>query len=118
MLVLAFCLIVLEWVHASHYGGMGTSPVIRIKSIFLIITGTAIMKFTTTGRGFRIFLIIYLGIWLIYYVLNFMAMHGSNGAQFGEILMFYKNFTQLSTPLPFIFFWLVDRLFLAEEKKI
>lgn len=115
MLALVIGILFFDWVRNTYFPGDLISPVARIKTIFIIIFGAAIMKFSTTQKGFKLFIIFYLGLWAIYYVMNFLALHVAGVEKGGQIMSFYKDHVQLETPLPFVFFWFIDRLFFVEN---
>jgi hypothetical protein len=116
ILVLTGGIIFLDWIRHYYFPIQIISPVARIKTIFIIISGIIIMRLTFTSRGFNLFLILYLGLWLIYWALNFIAVHNIYSGKLNEAFAFYKDVMPLLSPLPFIFFWFVDRLFFYEEK--
>ena len=118
MLALVICILIFDWVRINYFADEVITPIARIKTIFVVIVGTIIMKISTTPKGFKIFIISYLGLLAIYYILNFMATHTTYRVKFADILSFYKELIPLETPLPFIFFWLVDRLFFVEGQNI
>ncbi len=82
-----------------------------------MVAGSLIMKSLLSPAGFRLFLVAYGIVWIIYYGLSFLSTHGSYTEVFGDALVFYKKLGLISTPLPFFFFWLFDQVFLGEEKK-
>jgi hypothetical protein len=117
ILFLTGCIIFLNWARTHYFSGQITSPITRIITIVIISVGVTIMKLTFTSRGFKLFLILYLSLWLVYWILSFIVTHNIYSNQFGKILLLYRDIIPLFTPLPFIFFWFVDRLFFADEKK-
>jgi hypothetical protein len=117
ILLLTICIIFLDWIRHYYYGDQIISPIARLKTITLLVGGIAIMKLAFTSKGFKLFLVMYLTLWLIYWLLSFMAMHHNvYSSRFSEMFSFYTDVVPLTTPLPFIFFWFVDRLFFVEKK--
>jgi hypothetical protein len=115
IVVLTLVIIFLDWVRNYYFPGQVISPIARIKTIVIIVAGIIIMKLTFTSNGFKLFLVIYLGLWLIYWVLNFMFVHKISLGFVNEVWPFYQDTIPLESPLPFIFFWFVDRMFLLEK---
>ncbi len=115
ILTLTICIIFLDWVRNYYYPNQEISPIARIKTLVTVIAGITIMKLTFTGEGFKLFLVIYLILLLIYWILNFMVVHKICVNQFTEMLAFYKDIFLLQSPLPFIFFWFVDRMFFVKK---
>jgi len=115
MLALVICILIFDWVRNNYFPGSAVSPVARIRTIFIIVAGIAIMKFSTTSKGFKLFVISYLGLWATYYILNFAANHTIHRENIAEAVSYYMGLVQLETPLPFVFFWFIDRLFFAES---
>ena len=115
ILTLTICIIFLDWVRNYYYPNQEISPIARIKTLVTIVAGITIMKLTFTGEGFKLFLVIYLILLLIYWMLNFMVVHKICVNQFNEILTFYKDIFLLQSPLPFIFFLFVDRMFFVKK---
>lgn len=113
---LSLTLGILEWVHDVHFHASPFSPILRIKMAILIIVGIAIMKLSLPTGFFKIFLVIYLLAWIIYYLLNHFLVR-IMPFKYIDILNAYRNITQLLTPLPFIFFWFLSRLSMMGNNK-
>jgi hypothetical protein len=113
MLALIAGILLLDYIRNIYFANQAISPIARLRTIFVIVAGTAIMKLSLTKEGFKIFIFIYFSLLAIYYVLNYISMHGTN-VKFTETLVFYKELVPLETPLPFIFLWFVDRLFFTK----
>jgi hypothetical protein len=95
-----------------------------LKTVFFPITGIILMKFSVEPKSFKLFLIAYLSFWVGYFLLklllfagvslHFFNMTPKERFDYGAI---YLDFTKLVTPIPFIFFWMVDRIFFVKQKK-
>jgi len=97
---------------------------IPITPLFIVaaIGGIIALKFTVSPASFKIFLLVYGGLWLlrllILYVGTKMApIHlGNKAFDIPAILTNYFTFVfRLDTPMPFMFFWLMDYLFKNRE---
>ncbi len=85
-----------------------------LKTAFMVVAGISIMKFTLEKRVFKIFITIYASIWVIYYILKWITKF-SGPSEFlfsaNKLMLFYLNITQILTPFPFFFFWILNRAF-------
>ena len=117
MLLFTICLLAYDWIRNAETVATLDSPVIRIKTAFVIIVGSIIMKLTSSKKGFRLFLIGYYSLWFIYIALSKMV-NLTHSKMIFTIFDFYKIHVPLLTTLPFIFFWIIDKMFLAEDKWI
>jgi hypothetical protein len=115
ILSLTICIVFLNWARNHYFPGQTLSPIARIITIVVILGGIIIMKLTFTDNGFKLFLVLYLSLWLVYWILNFLVAHNIYSGRSVELFSFYKGLIPLTTPLPFIFFWFVDRLFFTEK---
>jgi len=83
-----------------------------------IITGLIALRFAVTARSFKIFLIVYVCLWLLRIPVNF------TNNQIAENLAWYKKYgvnrftfkyydsvTRICTPLPFIIYWFIMYFF-------
>ncbi len=113
MVALVIGLLILDWMRNFYFAEQTNAPLIRIKALFTIIAGTLIMKKFLSLKGFRIFLIGYSCFWIVYFVLNIAASHLR---MLTGTFLFYKETMPLVTPLPFIFFWLIDKVFLLKKE--
>ena len=104
----------IDWIRNVYFPGEVISPMARIRTIFVIVAGIIIMKISVTKKGFQLFSISYVLLWLIYYILDYLNLHSTH---FRDALQFYQQLIPLESPLPFIFFWFVDRLFFLKEQK-
>src|ERR1700761_9183890 len=116
MAVLVVCILLFGWIRDTWFHAQYISPIARIKTIFIVIFGTVTMKLTLTDKAFKLFLITYIFLWVLYFGLKFMASH--NIASFSySAFSFYEQLVPLASPLPFIFFWVINRVFYIAEKK-
>jgi hypothetical protein len=116
ILVLASCIFFLDWARNYYFPGQIISPIARIKTITIIVASILIMKLTFTDKGFRFFLVVYLWLWTIYWLLNFMFAHKIYLSIIDELWAFYRDTIPFESPLPLIFFWFVDRMFFIEQR--
>ncbi len=97
--------------HPSH------SLIIWLKTFFLVSGGILIMWLTLEKRVFKTFLIIYCALWAIYYIIKWIAklpataQATESAFSANKMMLFYLNITQLLTPFPFFFFWVLNRVF-------
>lgn len=116
LLCFILCLIALEYARDHFYAGQVNAPLIRIRTLVIIIGSIVIMKLTFTAKGFKLFILVYTSLWLIYFslLLSSKFIHAN---QLIRLLDWYKDITFLSTPLPLIFFWIVDRMYNTVKKQ-
>lgn len=123
MMALYACLFFLDWLKSTLSLGADHSFLIRFQTIFLIVAGVAIMKFTLPKNAFSTFIVLYASVWAAYFLvkLSIIASGGAltNGTHTNTILSVYLKFTQVITPFPFFAFWLLNRVYLmhSEEKR-
>jgi hypothetical protein len=100
---------------------------IPLTALFIVaaIGGIIALRFTVSPASFRIFLIVYSALWMLrllflYLGTTMMPVHlGSKAFDIPAILTNYFTFVfRLDTPLPFMFFWLIDYLFVKQKKNI
>ena len=118
MLVLYIGLLSFDYLKAVVYPSNNThhSLIIWLKTFFLVVGGILIMKLTLEYRVFKVFISIYLSLWLIYYLIKLIAkLPGEQSAErtfsANKMMLFYLSITQLITPFPFFFFWVLNRVF-------
>lgn len=119
--VLYLCLLLIDWLKATYFAVNYHSFFIWFKTLFLVTGGIAIMYITLQRSFFKTFLIIYLPCWFLYFLLKkLLPLNGIQiaGIQFysNELMASFLNFTQLYTPLPFLVFWLLNRVFVVVAK--
>jgi len=97
---------------------------IPLTALFIVsaIGGIIALKFTVSPASFRIFLYVYGGLWLLRLVILYVGTKmgavqlGNKAFDIPAILTNYITFVfRLDTPLPFMFFWLLDYLFKNRE---
>ena len=115
MLALYIGLFVFDYLKAVVYPVKHHSLVVWLKTFFLVIAGIGIMKFTLEKRVFKTFIVIYISLWVIYYVIKLISRFpiqlSEQYLQANKVMLFYLNITQLLTPFPFFFFWVLNRVF-------
>lgn len=117
-----FILFIFDWLKATYFAVNYHSLVIWLKTFFLVAGGILIMYLTLEKSFFKTFLVIYLSCWFLYFLLEkFLPYNGVSllNKQYGsnKILEVFLNATQLYTPLPFLVFWILNRVFLLQIKK-
>jgi len=120
-LFLGTCAVVfalLKWNHSIWfpYGGRLT----EFNPIWIptIIGGLVALRITLPPRSFKLFVIVYIILWLLRFTLLYFAN------QIGEISFlnrtyrfdliiynYYKNVSRLDTHLPFVMYWFINYLF-------
>lgn len=115
-------LFLFDWLKATYFAINHHSLLIWLKTFFLVAGGIAIMYMNLEKNFFKTFLIIYLICWFLYFLLEkFLPYNGVSllNNQYGsnKTLEFFLNVTQLYTPLPFLVFWILNRVFLLQIKK-
>lgn len=124
MLLLTISVFVIDWLRANYSVYGNHSIFIIFKTLFFPIAGIILMKFSVTPKCFKLFLIVYLSLWASFFLLKFIFFAGaglhlitvSRDVWYKNSLL-YLDYIKLSTPIPFIFFWMVDRIFFVEQKK-
>ncbi len=116
MLGLYGCLLVIDYLKAFVYPVHHHGILIWIKTVLLVAGGTFIMYLTLDRKMFRIFIVCYIALWVLYYILKTLVsklggVANENSLNLNEILVFYLNITQLITPFPFFLFWVINRVF-------
>lgn len=117
ILIFIICLLLFDWFRNTYYHGQAVTPIMRLKTIFTIVAGILIMKLSFTRNGFKLLAVLYVSLFAIFFVLNFIAVHSINNSVLTKIVSGYSSIVPLVTPLPIIFFWFVDRMFFVHDKK-
>ena len=121
LVVFYACLLLIDVLKATVFVVNYHSFFTWFKTFFLVGGGILIMYFTVEKSFFKTFLVIYLSTWFAYFLLKkFLPYTGVEQLkeQLGgnKVMAFFLNVTQLYTPLPFILFWLIHRVFKVQEK--
>jgi hypothetical protein len=88
-----------------------------IKTLFLILVGALVMTITLPKNVFTIFLMCYILLWMCYLIVKFLLpvfwpKNITEGAfSSAKLLLYYTKITQILTPLPFLLFWLLYRIY-------
>ena len=124
MLLLTVTIFVLDWLKATYFLHKYHGVFVLIRTIFLPLAGILIMKYSVTPKIFRIFLFVYLLLWGGYFLIKLAIpllskyhLLSVSSIKVASYPVDYLLFTKLLTPFPFIFFWLVDRIFYIQQKK-
>jgi hypothetical protein len=101
----------------------GNTIELRPMMLVTVIGGIVALKLTVSARALKIFLLIYSCLWLIRYLVLYIALHTGEINIFGRIFHldlivpgYYRTVSRLETPLPFVTFWLINRLFVQNKK--
>lgn len=101
--------------HHSHYF------IVWLKTFLMVVAGVFIMKITLENKIFKTFILIYSSLWVIYYLLKWItkfAGPAEDTFSSNKVMLLYLSITQLLTPFPFFFFWILNRVFnIATVKK-
>jgi len=127
LLIYLICMFVfyllLRWLEIANWK-YSVADKIPLTALFLVaaVGGIIALKFTVSPASFRIFLMVYGALWglrlLILYLDTKMGpiQLGNKAFDIPAILTNYFTFVfRLDTPLPFMFFWLIDYLFKNRE---
>ncbi len=120
MLALYICLFGFDYLKAEVFPSTSRyhSWMIWLKTFFLVTAGTGIMYLTLERGVFKTFFKIYLILWIIYFLIKWISkvpIQLSLPYLKGEkVMLFYMNITQILTPFPFFFFWVLNRVFSSD----
>jgi len=98
---------------------------IPLTALFIVAAIGAIvaLKFTVSQASFRIFLLVYGSLWMLRLIILYLGTKmgpvylGNKAFDIPAILTNYFTFVfRLDTPLPFMFFWVIDYLFAKAQK--
>lgn len=109
----------LDWLKATVFLTHYHNLILQLKTLALVLGGVAIMWYTLPRNVFTKFIIVYSILWVIYIILK-IAIHKTESYSEGttnNILSYYLYYTQLISPLPFILYWLVARVYQANEEE-
>jgi hypothetical protein len=88
-----------------------------------VVGGIVALYLTVDKKLLRLFLIIYLSLWLLRIAMLYLSQHIGEVSVFGRTFRFdviipnyYENVSRITTPLPFILFWFIN--YLLERRKI
>lgn len=107
------CLFLIDWLKATVFAVQYHDFFAWFKTFFLVGGGITIMFLSLPKPLFKTFLAVYLSMWFIYFVLKKMLAYTHLFSSEKQALLAdqYVHFTQILTPLPFIIFWLLNRVF-------
>jgi hypothetical protein len=113
-----------RWLHIANWE-YTIADKIPITALFIVATIGAViaLKFVVSPASFRIFLIVYSALWMLRLLILYMdnkispIQLGNKAFDISAILTNYFTFVfRLDTPLPFMFFLLIDYLFKKPKK--
>lgn len=90
------------------------SLLIWLKTFVMVVAGVWVMKFTLEKKIFQTFIYIYLSLWVIYYIIKWVTKFTEPTEELfssNKVMLLYLSVTQLLTPFPFFFFWILNRVF-------
>ena len=89
-----------------------------------MIGGMIALKLTIPARSFKLFVIVYIVLWILRFTLLYV------GNKLGEVIIFnrpfqfnlifynyYRNVSRLDTHLPFVLYWFINYLFTIVVKQ-
>ena len=118
---LLFSLLKLHSIHFNYGGKLTEFNPIWIPTI---IGGIIALKLTIPLRSFKLFVIVYIILWILRFTLLYI------GNKLGEVTIlnrtyhfelifynYYKNVSRLDTHLPFVLYWFINYLFTIVVKQ-
>ncbi len=117
MLALYICFFALDLLKSTVFLADRYLFLIRYQTLFLIVSGILIMKLTLQKQSFHFFIVLYAGVWLIYFFVKLYTVAASGDLAYtilqrNSILAGFLVYTQLLTPFPFLVFWFLNRVYL------
>jgi hypothetical protein len=115
------CLLLLDWLKATIFLVHFHSAILKLKEIILVGGGLLLMKITLPSKkAFTAFALIYSILLVIYYLLKVLIHYAPHGTAetISNILNQYLLYTELMTPLPFIIYWIVVKVYEEQNKKV
>lgn len=95
--------------------------------IVTIIAGLTALRFTVSARSFKIFLLAYIGLWILRIPVNYLIENAANiewlqnkgyDKMVNHVLFkYYDGVTRICTPLPFIIYWFILYFFELINKR-
>jgi len=124
MLLLTISVFAINLLKYNYFQHKFHSFFIIFQTVFFPVTGIILMKYSVGAKSFKLFLITYLSFWAGYFLLKLILFAGVSlhvitltPKERFDYAAIYLDFTKLTTPIPFIFFWMVDKIFFIEQKK-
>lgn len=120
LLSLLVCTIILSWFRLTTFSlSIGESSfLVKPIILFIIIGGVLSLRYTVTPKALRIFLLIYVILWIIRLVAIYVANQINLVTIFDKTYHFniiinnyYDQVSRLATPLPFVIFWFINHFF-------
>ena len=89
-----------------------------------IIGGMVALKLTIPPRSFKLFVVVYIALWILRFTLLYIGNKLVETPVFGRVYHFnlifynyYKNVSRLDTHLPFVLYWFINYLFTMVVKQ-
>jgi hypothetical protein len=94
---------------------------VKLKTYSFMFGAVVLMIYTLDINSFKRFAIFYLTLFIVFFALKYLSIemsiiHLPNEYIYtNEILLNYLNIIQLFTPLPLIFFWVLNRIYFVNR---
>ena len=123
LLVFSF---ILSWLNLTDsFLNVGRIKVFSPMMLATIVGGIVSLYYTVTPKALKIFLIVYVCLWVIRIGMLYLANQigivtiGQRVLHFEIIIPnYYENVSRIGTPLPFIIFWFINYLFNSNQKTV
>ncbi len=125
ILALLVCSLILSWFNLNTYYFNFAGQQIALSPIMVptIIGGIIALRFTIPPASLKIFLIVYFSLWVLRYLVLYIASQLGEVHLFNKVFRFdiiigsyYKTVSRLETPLPFVIYWFINFLFTNKQK--
>ncbi|MBL0356306.1 MAG: hypothetical protein IPP72_05200 [Chitinophagaceae bacterium] len=119
-LLLGICSLIFSWLNIHSYFYLYAGQKMELNPILIptIIGGIIALKLTVPPRSLKVFLIVYIGLWVLRLILMYAANKIGEAYVFNRVYRFdlivasyYKTVSRLDTHLPFVLFWFINYLF-------
>ena len=123
LLVFSF---ILSWLNLTDsFLNVGRIKVFSPMMLATIVGGIVSLYYTVTPKALKIFLIVYVCLWIIRIGMLYLANQigivtiGQRVFHFEIIIPnYYENVSRIGTPLPFVIFWFINYLFNNNQKLV
>lgn len=120
------CSLIFSWLHIYNYPFVYAGQKVEFEPILIptIVGGFAALWLTVPLRSLKIFLLIYVCLWVLRITLLYAANTIKDVTIFHRLYRidlivnnYYKTVSRLDTHLPFVLFWFVNYLFATVLKQ-
>lgn len=123
LLVFSF---ILSWLNLTDsFLNVGRIKAFSPMMLATIVGGIVSLYYTVTPKALKIFLIVYVCLWIIRIGMLYLANQigivtiGQRVFHFEIIIPnYYENVSRIGTPLPFVIFWFINYLFNNNQKLV